>query len=507
MRSENVIKNSFWQVMNTFVKIIMGFVSRTIFIYFLNAEYLGINGLFTNVLSLLSLAELGFSSAVTFNLYKPLKDDDKERIAAIMNFYKMIYRVVAAAILVIGLCIVPFLQFIVKNSTFSIGYLRITYIIFLLKTVVTYLYSYNYTLITADQKAYKAMHITFINILTTDVLKIAVLIVTRNFIAYLVTEIISSFIFNMIKSMYVQKLYPVLKDKEAKLSVQERKKLFNDVGNIFIGKISTTVLNSTDNIIISAFVSVITVGYMSNYTMLIGYIQGFINPSLYAAQASIGNAIVSEPREYVLKVLKRLTMMTLFIGSFACTALFCLSSDFISILWGKNLLLDMPVVLILMVNSFYQMIKIPLWMTLTTCGFFQKDKFISLVGVVCNIITSVILVQFLGVSGVIWGTIISQTVQLFMKARLLFRDYFEKSEVSYLLLFMSCFLIFGLELGVTALCCNLVGGINDIAAFVIKMIICAVVPNLITVLLFHKTDAFQYTVGLIKKSVLKRLKK
>ena len=506
MRSEYVVKNSFWTTVNNIANILIGFISRTLFIYFLNSEYLGINGLFTNVLSLLSLSELGFSSAVTYNLYKPLKEGDNRKVAALMNFYKWIYRGVALFILVVGLALVPFLQYIIKETTFELSYIRVVYIIFLMKTVLSYLYSYNYTLATADQKGYLTAKITLVSNFIIPFAKIGVLACTRSFIAYLVTEIILNLITNIVKAFYVRAKYPVLKDTKSSLNRDEKIKMVTDVKNIFLGKVSTTVLNSTDNIIISAFVSVISVGFLSNYNTLIGYVQTFINGSLYSSQASIGNAIASEPKEYVLKILNRLTMITLFVASFACTALFCLSSDFISIVWARNEDMTLPVltVFIIMLNSFFQMIKNPLWMTLTGCGLFDKDKYISIAGAIINLIVSIILVQFAGISGVIWGTIISQFVQLLLKAKLLFTEYFEMNCGQYLMRMLLCFAVFALELTVTYGFCCLVPSIGQILQFGVKMIICLIVPNMMTILLFHKTDAFHYLTELIMKTLKRK---
>lgn len=506
MRSEYVIKNSFWTTINNVANIIIGFVSRTVFIYFLNSEYLGINGLFTNVLSLLSLSELGFSSAVTFNLYKPLKEGDDRKVAALMNFYKWIYRGVAVFILVVGLALVPFLQYIVKETTFEMSYIRIVYIIFLLKTALSYLYSYNYTLATADQKGYLTAKITLVSNFIIPIAKIIVLALTRSFIAYLVIEIILNLVTNVIKAYYVRTQYPVLKDTKSALTKDEKKKMVTDVKNIFLGKVSTTILNSTDNIIISAFVSVVSVGFLSNYNTLIGYVQTFINGSLYSSQASIGNAIASETKEYVLKVLNRLTMITLFVASFACTALFCLSSDFISIIWARNEDMTLPLftVFVVMLNSFFQMIKNPLWMTLSGCGFFDKDKYISISGAVINLVVSLILVQFSGIRGVIWGTIISQLVQLLLKAKLLFTEYFKMSCKKYLGRILLCFAFFVMELVITYGCCNLVPEMHELLSFGIKTMICCVVPSVMTIVLFYKTDAFQYFVGLVMKTLKRR---
>lgn len=506
MRSEHVIRNSYWTTINNVANMLIGFAARTIFIYYLNSEYLGINGLFTNVLAILSLSELGFSSAVTYNLYKPLRENNERKIAAIMNFYKWIYRGVAVFILIVGLILVPFLQYIIKDSTFELSYVRIIYIIFLVKTVVSYLYSYNYTLANADQKGYLTAKITLVSNFLIPIAKTVALIITRSFIVYLITEIVLNFITNIIKTQYIRRKYPVLKDAKANLTIEEKKNMVTDVKNIFLGKVSTTVLNSTDSIIISAFVNVVSVGFLSNYSTLIGYVQTFINGSLYASQASIGNAIASETKEYVLKILNRLTMITLFIASFCCIALFCLSDDFITMVWaknGENITLPLFTVFVVMLNSFFQMIKNPLWMTVTACGMFAKDKYISITGAVANLVISLILVQYMGISGVIWGTILSQLIQLILKTRLVFTDYFMISYKGYLLRMIACFGVFIVELIITYLCCSLVPEMNEIIRFVLKMIICVIVPNVITVALFYKTDAFQYLLELIHRMIKK----
>lgn len=499
MRSENVIKNSIWTTINTVITILIGFISRTLFIYILNSEYLGIDGLFSNILSLLSLSELGFGSAVTFNLYKPLREKDNKKIAAIMNFYKWVYRTVAAFIFVVGLCLIPFLRYIIKDTTFDLKYITGIYVLFLIKTAITYLYSYNFTLATADQRGYIIGHITMVNNIVTPIAKIAALAITRSFVAYIVVEIVLTLVFNLVKTLYVRKEYPVLEDNKSSLERQETRKILKDVQNIFLGKVSTTVLTSTDNLIISSFVNVVSVGYMTNYNTLINYITTFISGSLYSAQASVGNAIASESKEYVYGILKKLTLITLFVASFATTALFCLSSDFVAIVWSRKQDMTLPVitVFIIMFNAFFQFIKSPLWITLTSAGLFEKDKYISFIGMTMNIVVSLILVQYFGIVGVILGTIISQSVQMILKAKLLFNDYFGMSSGKYLLLILECFGLFIIEELVTYFICIIIPLSNIYLLFVCKMIACVIVPNLMNYVIFRKTEEYEYFSKLI----------
>lgn len=503
MRSENVIKNSLWTTINTVITILIGFLSRTIFIYILNSEYLGIDGLFSNILSLLSLSELGFGSAVTFNLYKPLREKDEKKIAAIMNFYKWVYRIVALFISGVGICLVPFLQYIVKDTTFNLDYIRFIYILFLVKTSMTYLFSYNYTLAAADQRGYITGSINMISNIVTPIAKIIFLAITRNFIAYIVVEIVLIIIFNIIKTVYVKKQYPVLKDTKTLLDKKETRKILNDVKNIFLGKVSTTVLTSTDNLIISSFVNVISVGFMSNYNTLINYITTFISGSLYSAQASVGDAIAAESKEYVYSILRKLTLITLFVASFATTALFCLSSDFIKIVWSRNEDMTLPVitVFVVMFNAFFQFIKSPLWITLTSAGLFEKDKYISFIGMTMNIIVSLILVQYCGLVGVILGTIISQSIQMLLKAKLLFNDYFYCSCRKYLILIIECFLLFVFEELLTYFICLMIPVSNIYLLFICKIFVCVFIPNFITFVIFNKTEEYIYFKNIILKTI------
>lgn len=504
MRSNHVIKNSIWSLSGVVLNILFGFVNRTVFIVFLGAEYLGVNGLFTNVLSLLSLAELGFSGAVTYNLYAPLTEKNEKKIAGIMNFYRFVYRMVAIVILAVGLCLVPFLQYIIKATTFPLSYLRILYLLFLLNTVSSYFYSYNYTLAIADQKNYYISKITFFSTPIINVIKVGVLALTKNFVAYLVVNIVLSMFVNFLQASYVKKKYPLLHNTREMLSKKEKLKLLTDVKNIFIGKVSTTILTSTDSIVISAFINVVTVGLLSNYNMFIGYIQSFVNTALYAAQASIGNVVATETKEYTRSVLNRLTKITLFVASFSCTSLFCLSSDFIQILWGEKYVMKSYVVLILMINCFIQLIKSPLWMTLGVCGFFDKDKYISLIGVISNLFFSILLVMNVGVVGVILGTIISQSIQFFLKNKLLFQRYFNQSSKEYFFLMLQCFFVFFIELAITAFLCSFVHFFHPIVNFIFKAVICVFVPNVITILLYHRAEEFHYFIGIVKRQLKRK---
>jgi hypothetical protein len=184
-RIENTSKNFVFSLLATVVTAITSFVSRTVFIHTIGVDYLGANSLFTNVLSMLSLTELGISSAIGFSLYAPLARKDVPAIKALMQFYKRAYQIIALVIAILGLSLLPFLKYIIKDPG-NIRHIPFIYIVFLYNTAVSYLFTYKTTLLVADQKSYVMTNMTaVINIITVAV-QTTILLLFRNYFVYLI---------------------------------------------------------------------------------------------------------------------------------------------------------------------------------------------------------------------------------------------------------------------------------------------------------------------------------
>lgn len=498
MRAKKVIVNSLWGIIYKVFVIFLGFIGRTAFIHFLSAEYLGISGLFSNILTMLSLSELGFSTAISFHLYKLLSENEQKKIAGIMNFYKNVYRIVAISILIIGLSILPFLKYIVKDTTFSLKYISLIYIIYLLKTVLSYLFSYNFTIAIADQNRYLLTKIDIIMHILMSLTNIFSLFLFKNYIIYLIGEIILGIIGNAIKSIKVHKEYPYIKEK-VKISSEVKRKILKDVKNIFAGKISTVIVTSTDNILISALISVKTVGIYSNYFMLISYVQNMIGEVTLATQSSIGNMLNSETKEYSYIILKRLTIILYFIASFSSVCIFNLINPFIEIWLGKEYLLGTSIVAICVLNFYIQILKTPLWFSVTGIGFFEEDRNIAILGAISNLFISIIAAYFWGLFGIFFGTVFSQSIQWILKTQLFIKKYLQNSITEYVklysyLLILTVLMSMGIHIIFIFFTFN-----NRITVFIIKFLICIFVPNLINFIIFHKREEYKYLLSLLKK--------
>jgi len=285
--AKNILSGYIFNTVSTLLR----FVSRTVFVLYLSAEYLGVNGLLASVLGVLSFAELGFGTAMNYSLYKPIADNDTEKIKSLMHFYKNAYRIVAVVVTVIGLAIFPFLNVIVKDPG-DVGNISTYYLVFLFNTVTSYFVSYKFCIVNAEQKNYIFSYIRTISTTLTTVLQIIVLVVFKNFLIYLLTAAAVELIQKVFITIYLNKKYPYLLDKDIqKLPKEELGTIRKNVKALVWHKIGEISVYQTDNIIISAFINVLTVGYLSNYNLVITSVSGFITIIFKSATASLGNTI------------------------------------------------------------------------------------------------------------------------------------------------------------------------------------------------------------------------
>ena len=255
-RSKRTAQNAVMGFTYQFVTMILGFVSRVVFLRTIGVEFLGLNGIFGDVLTLLSMADLGFSTAMAYSFYKPLADGDKDAIAALVAFYKRIYNIIAMAVLLIGLAVIPFLRLIVKTEQ-DIPLLEVYYLFSLARVVTSYLFVYKTTLLTADQKDYKVVWIRMITNVSKVCLQILMLVVFKSYILYLTVATVMGILGNLIASKKAEKEYPYIRNLKGKYVSDENLKdrIVENMKSVFIYKLSTTVFSATDNIIISMVIS------------------------------------------------------------------------------------------------------------------------------------------------------------------------------------------------------------------------------------------------------------
>lgn len=331
-RTLNSIKNLFSGMGNKLISLILVFISRKIFITYIGIEYLGISSLFSNILSILSLADLGFGIAMGYSLYRPLAENNCEEISALIHIYKKIYNIVAAVIFVIGLSLIPFLNDIV-HLDHDIRHLEIYYILFLLQTTVSYLFVYKATIITADQKNHIVNNVALITNIIKTLLQILLVIMTKNYTVYLIIQLIFVLVNNIWISRKADEIYPFIKTK-SRIKGEYKKEIYNNFKSVFLYKISGTFMNSIDSICISSICGTVILAYYTNYLIISTNISVIISIVFGSFTAGIGNLIVNGSYERRYEVFREIQVISYYLSSVTLIGFLFLAQDFIKLWLG-----------------------------------------------------------------------------------------------------------------------------------------------------------------------------
>lgn len=500
MRTSNSIKNSITSLLGNIISYAIAFISQAIFIRLLGAEYLGLNGLFTNILSMLSIFELGIGGAIVYNLYKPIADNDYKKISALMNFYKKAYNIISILIFSFGLLLLPFLKSIVGEVTIDIN-IYYVYILVLISTVVSYIMTYKRNLIIANQQNYIINLIHMIYLVLLNIFQLLILYFTKNYYLYLIIKIICQLAENIVITIVSSRKFKYLDiNKKEKLDKRTEKDIFSRVKALFFHKIGAIIVLGTDNIIISIFFGLVSVGLYTNYNMLITAITVLFGQIISSSTASVGNLLISNDENKSYNVFKKIRFLNSWISIFTATAFLVIVQPFICVWVGEEYLLEFSVVLVISFNYFQKMQRNVYNTFKDSAGIWREDKYVPLVESLINIVFSIVLLKIFGLAGVFMGTIISGLVlwcysyPKFVYKKLFNRNYREyaKETIGYIVLFVVISII-------TYLISLLFTANSFILQVIINAIICIIIPNAILILIFRKTDEFNYYINLIKK--------
>ena len=492
-RIENTLRIMVSKNIKQIVELITSFVTRTFFIHCLGADYLGLNGLFSSILSALSLADLGVGSAIVFHLYKPIAVGDEEEIKKLVRFYKTCYLIIGTFIFIVGCCLIPTLPYIVNFDTNVDLNLYIIYILYLFNTASSYwFYSYLQSVANAYQKQDIVNKYVSLFKIVTSLICSAGLIISRNYYVYLVAQIIVTFAQNICIRKKLFEIFPVIRKlKGYKLEHCKVMRIFKDVSAIMVDRVSNTLSTSFDSLIVSAFVSTTMVGYISNYMLINGMVIGVATSIATAAYASIGDLVSTSDTERQIKVFKKLDFANHYLLYFVCVCETVLATPFI-ILWsGDSYTVSFPVIFCIYFDAYIYNLLWPIWGFKDGMGLFNKGKFLKLIRGVINIVMSIAVCRKYGAFGVYFASLITNlliTVPNF--TYIVFRYGFNKSPREQLVkvLFRMCLTVS--VIFITRYLCGLLGTVS-IVSFIGMMAICSVVPNLIFFLLYHKTSEWK----------------
>ena len=499
-----------YSVMNTSVAfvaqisaILMGFFTRVVFTRMLSEGYVGINGLFTDILNILSLSELGVGTAITYALYGPIARNDIRKQQILMRMFRTFYRMTAAFVLIAGMCLIPFLDVLMKDRP-DVDHLVLIYLLYLLNSVVSYLLIYKKTLVDAHQMNYITVlyHNGFL--VLQDICQIIILLTTRNFVLFLIIAVVCTITGNVCMSRKADALFTYLKEPcHEKLPQEERQDIFKNVKAMLMHKLGNVVVNNTDNLLISSFVGVIMAGIYSNYYLVIGSVRQVLDQALQGVAASVGNLGATEESEKISKVFDQLFFIGYWMYGFAGICLFEMLNPFVEIAFGKRYLFQREVVLVLCINFFINGTRKAVLIFKESMGLFWYDRYKAIAEAVLNLGISIALVTHFGVVGVFAGTFCSTVLtSVWVEPYIIYKYRFHKPVSQYFGKYSFYLIVMAVIWAVTELGCRAVSGGAFFNLFY-RAVVCVIVPNALLWLVFRKTENWKKTSGLLRKIIAK----
>lgn len=483
-------KNITSSVMLNIFNIGISFMGRIVFLRILDVYYLGINGLFTNILGILSLADMGLATAMMYSMYDPIDKGDNKKIAALVAFFKKIYLGIAGVVFVIGISLMPFIKHII-NMDKEIPYIHLYYFLSLMSVVITYLFIYRTILLNADQKQYVLNRIQFKYKIVTFFVQLFVLVAFKNYALYMLTAIITSLASNFAQNRKAMELYPYLNKEATSLEKHEKAEIADNVKSLFIYKFCGTLQENIDNILISMYVGTVYVGFYSNYLLITLQVTAVISIIFTSIKATVGNVVAQNiESSKKAEMFWNIEKYNYWLIGFSSVSLYILLQDFISIVFGIEYLLNNITVVIIVALFYTKNIRQTIWTFRETTGIFKRTKYVSLVSTLLNLIFSIILGRIYGLPGILVASIIAiMLCTWWIEPVILFKEIFKENVSKYFIQYILKVLAFVLILMVTNGAANIEISNNVIIQFIYKMLCCSILTNIMFgILVIRKKD-------------------
>lgn len=494
-RLKNSALNLATGLMGRALTIVLNFAVRTIFIHCLNEAYLSVNGLYSNILTVLSLAELGFGSAVVYHMYKPMATHNYQKVAGLLLYFKKIYFAVGVVIVSLGLCVIPFMDVIIKDKP-DVPLLTLYYVVFLLNSGLSYCFAaYKGTLFSADQKDYVKTNAQNVASIIQAVLQVLLLLLFRAYLVYLLVQLAGTVFVNACVAYLADKKYPeIAKYKNEQLNAGEKQQLLKDTGALFLTKVGHVALNGTDNIIISAIVGVLWVGRLSNYTLICDSVTSVLCQITAAITGSLGNFFATEDKHAGYALFKKVEFLNFWLYGFSFIALVTLLDPFVQIWAGGRFVLGLPISIAIAINFFVAGYMNTLWVFRSTLGLFKQGKFRPILVAILNIILSIVLGKLWGVFGVLFATFLSRaSINLWYDPIVLHKYGFGVSCKPFFIRYLKrMFLLIAVLLGMLAIRRAVLPLEASVLRFILMTVITAIVPNVVFWLAYHRCDEYAY---------------
>lgn len=507
-RTKNASRNIVFGVTLKAYQILVPFLMRTAMIYLMGVQYLGLNSLFTSILQVLNLAELGVGSAMVYSMYKPIAEDDDTTICALMKLYRIYYRMIGLVITVVGCALTPFIPYLIKSDIPADINIYILYLLNLGATVLSYwLFAYKNSILQAHQRTDVVSKVTLVTSTIQYSLQLFVLWAFHNYYLYVIVMLATQALTNIVTALCADRLYPQFKPRGSidKTKVQNINKRIRD---LFTSKIGGIIYNSADTIVISAFLGLTVLAVYQNYFYILNAITGLIAVVFSACTAGIGNSIVMESKEKNYQDLNKFAFIITWIAGFCSVCLLCIYQPFMELWVGKDLMLSLSAVVCFVIYFFVRQLNALFNLYKDASGMWHEDRLRPLAAAVTNLVLNLVLVQFIGIYGILLSTVLAiLCVGIPWLLHNLFTVIFEKKHMWHFIgrLAKYTFVVF-VNCLVTYFICSRFN-IGLIPTILVRGVFCLIVPNLIYYLTFRNTIEFRQSLQLVNKMTKGKLSK
>ena len=499
MRLKNTIRNSLYAVGSYLSLAVLALVIRKFFLDRLPTEYLGYEGLFTDIFSVLSIADLGLATVISYRMYPALAKNDEHMLRKLMTIYKLIYRYIGTGIGAIGLLLIPFLKYIIKGNQLNWNYVYIVYLLQLITSLCGYFLAYKRVMLVVTQRESDITKIEWRCTIVSHIFRIVVLLTVANYILYLLVSVLANIVTNAIISCKVDKDYLFLSHQKERITREDIRELGigKDIRNNIFQKICGAIYGGTDSILISAIIGITEVGLLTNYSLISGHVSNLFTKILNPFQAAISSYVHDDTvvnRDGMFKMFDRLGF---FIAAFVTTSYIALFNPFISLVFGRKYLLPELFVIAFAINQYIGYNHKFLCFYRGSFGKYEIDKYYTFAAAILNIVFSVVLALKIGIAGIFFGTVIGHMGFWIGRAKVVYSEYVEENIWRYVFRQMLNAGICALEIFLTLSICSFCS--DSIVGFVIRLVACLTVPNLLNVLLFFRTEEFRLMIEYLRR--------
>lgn len=502
-RTKNAARNIIIGLALKVYQMIVPFLMRSAIIYFLGAKYLGLNSLFTSILQVLNLAELGVASAMVYSMYQPIVEDDKKKICGLLGLYRKYYRIIGFVILAGGILLAPFLPYLISDHAQVQVNIYVLYFISLATTVISYwLYAYKGSILLAHQRMDVPSRVTILTDTCKYILQLVVLAVFQNYYGYVIITLLAQVMDNLLVASQADRHYPEYQP-EGTLPKEEKAKINQRIRDLFTNKLGMVIVESADSIVISAFLGLTMLAVYQNYFCILASVAAFVKVLFMACTAGIGNSLILESKEKNYNDLKNLTFLTGWIAGFCTVCLLCLYQPFMECWVGKDLMLNFSAVICFSIYFFVYEFQQMLEVFKDAAGIWHKDRFRPLTTALANLGLNLILVQYIGIYGVLLSTVVTVLgIGMPWLIYNLFTEIYHRNPCPYIGRLCYYILTTMLAYGVARYLCQKVS-LDGVLGLLIKAVICTVAANGVLLLCYFRLKEFGQMRALLRRALVR----